>query len=74
MISIYFYDRDQSGIADIEVETMLRRRWDGERRRSTDVQIDDKSKVRERWRVDDRIRIWLTQISWTVSLIINGCF
>ena len=50
MYSIYFYDRDQSGIADIDVEmlrrwdveTKLRRRWDGERRRSTDVQIDDR--------------------------------
>jgi hypothetical protein len=41
MISIYFYDRDQSGIADIDVE-MLRRRWDSERRRNTDAQIDDR--------------------------------
>jgi hypothetical protein len=41
MISIYFYDRDQSGIADIDVE-MLRRRWDSERRQNTDAQIDDR--------------------------------
>ena len=36
--SIYFYDHDQSGADDVNVE----RRWcDGERRRNTDVPIDD---------------------------------
>ena len=52
-------------------------RRDGERRLNTDAQTDDrstasvdkKSQIRKRWRVDNRIDIWLTQISWTVSLI-----
>ena len=31
--------------------------------------VDKKSRVLKCWRVDDRISIRLTQISWTVSLI-----
>ena len=74
MISHLFLWWHRSGVADKEVKQRHwndeSRRWcDGERRRNTDVQTNDRLQIRKGRRVDNRIDIWLTQISWTVSLI-----
>jgi len=59
-----------------KVDLTLMRRWNTDApiwRRQT-CQCRSTEAVASTWSWNDRISIWLTQISWTVSLIINGLF